>query len=88
MLKHVSLSMQNLRVVSKMTTIHLLVEDEYLQTLMQNLPKDKVHVIEAEFGTNSLALESSFSSCVEDAELKSYSQSMREMSSWLQEREN
>ncbi|MCD6172433.1 MAG: hypothetical protein J7J96_01425 [Sulfurimonas sp.] len=43
--------------MSKVITIHLQVEDDYIEELMSILPKDKVIVIEEDFKENKKLLE-------------------------------
>ena len=71
-----------------MITINLLVEEDYIETLMDELPKDKVIVIEKEFEQNrellALQLENYEN---KSTELISYFDSMKELSIWLKAKE-
>ena len=72
-----------------MKKIHLLVDDDYVDEFVNNLPKEKVLVIENDFEENQTLLEKEFKSCRDgESVLTPYNQSMKELSSWIKEREN
>ena len=75
--------------VNKMQKIHLLVEDDYIQTLMQMLPRDKVTVIEENFEENKILLQDSLQN-YRDAKdsFVPYQDSIEELNSWLSTKES
>ncbi|WP_294962201.1 hypothetical protein [Sulfurimonas sp.] len=70
-----------------MTTIHLQVEDDYIETFMNTLPKDKVVIIEEDFKNNQKKIQAQLKE-YEDATgtFVLYYDSMKEMSTWLEQR--
>lgn len=71
-----------------MTTLHLLIEDEYVEGFVNSLDKEKVKVIEAEFELNKSLIQDVVNSYTSDKDLFTpYYDSMKEMSIWLKEQE-
>ena len=71
-----------------MITINLLVEDDYIETFVNELPKDKVIIIEQEFLENKKMLENELENYKQNAaELLPYFDSMKELSKWLKSKE-
>jgi hypothetical protein len=71
-----------------MQHLHLLVEDDYIETFIDSLEKEKVVVIEKDFSQNQELLQSEFSNYKEKKlECKTYYASMKELSIWLKEKE-
>ncbi len=70
-----------------MITLHLLIEDDYVQTLVDSLPKDKVRIIEEDFEQNKQLLKETFNEYNNNNESIPYSQSMNNITQWLNERE-
>ena len=72
-----------------MIKINLLIEEDYIEEFMNNLPKDKVKVIETNFETNKQLLNDIFKECMDASnELIPYSQSIKNISEWLQVKES
>ncbi len=71
-----------------MTTIHLLIEDDFVEEFMSGLPKDKITVIEEDFQENKKLLHDEMQDYNSDMTIvSSYSKSMIEMNNWLKEKE-
>ena len=71
-----------------MTTVHLLIDDDYVEAFMNSLPGDKIRVIEEEFKSNQLLLENELQNYSEDkSNVTPYNESMKELSLWLTEKE-
>lgn len=71
-----------------MKQIHLLVEDDYIETFIAELPKGKATVIEKDFTENQEHLKDGFSNYLDNkSTLLPYYESMKELSIWLKERE-
>ena len=72
-----------------MRKVHLLVEDNYIESFMESLPKDKVFVIEEEFEKNKKLLNNTLEEYKdENSSVIPYVESMKDLTSWLKEREN
>ena len=70
-----------------MQTIHLLVEDDFIEELMGMLPRDKVIVVEENFKENRDLLQVELQHYKDDkADFIPYYESMTQLDSWLQER--
>ena len=71
-----------------MQTIHLLIEDDYIEEFIHGLPKDKVIVIEEDFKENKIMLDDELKNYQQNpSDFIPYSKSMKELSIWLNERE-
>ena len=71
-----------------MTTIHLLIEDDFVEEFMASLPKDKITVIEEDFKENKKVLLNELEDYMKDKKsVTQYYESMKEMNEWLQEKE-
>ena len=71
-----------------MTTIHLLIDDDYIETFMASLPKDKISVIEEDFKENKKKLHDTFESYkTNPRDFKPYNESMKDMNVWLKDKE-
>ena len=71
-----------------MRILHLLVEDDYIETFMETLPKDKITVIEEDFKDNKKKLQNEFDRYKDgDVKFKHYTDSMKELNSWLKKQE-
>jgi len=65
---------------SDKTLIHLLVDNDYITQLMQELPKDKVVVVEENFKENKKLFEDEIQNYKDNnLETKDYYESMREL---------
>jgi len=72
----------------KIVTIHLQIDEDYIDTFMLTLPKEHVTVIEENFKENQLLLEKELQSYNEkDQNLIPYYDSMENITSWLNELE-
>ena len=70
-----------------MQTIHLQVEDDYVEELMGLLSHDKVIVVKENFRENRDLLEEALQHYKDDkADFIPYYESMTQLDSWLQER--
>lgn len=70
-----------------MQTIHLQVDDDFIEELMGMLPQDKVIVVEENFKENSDLLRGALRQYRDDkADFTPYYESMTQLDSWLQER--
>jgi hypothetical protein len=71
-----------------MITVHLLIEDDYLETFMTDLPKDKVVVVEEDFEQNKQKLQDVLGNySVNEKALVPFYESMKTLNQWLKERE-
>ena len=71
-----------------MINIHLLVDENYIEEWMMNLPQDKVKVVEKEFEENKALLADTLKDYQEENEnFLSYQKSIIEIKSWLEEKE-
>ena len=65
---------------SDKTLIHILVDNDYIAQLMQELPKDKVVVVEENFKENKKLFEDEIQNYKDNnLETKDYYESMREL---------
>lgn len=72
-----------------MKKVYLLVEDDYLETFMDSLPKEKVIVIEEDFEKNKQLLQNTLNLYKNNkSEFSPYYESMKELSDWLKKRES
>lgn len=72
-----------------MKKVHLLVEDDYLETFMDSLPKEKVIAVEEDFEKNQKLLQDAFEEYKENqSSFLPYYESMKDVSNWLKMREN
>jgi len=72
-----------------MQTIHLQVEDDYVEELMGMLSKDKVVVVEENFRDNRDLLQEALQHYRDDkSDFIPYYESMTELDSWIQERKS
>ena len=70
-----------------MQTIHLQVEDDYVDELMGLLSRDKAIVVEENFRENRDVLQEALQHYKDDkADFIPYYESMMQLDSWLQER--
>ena len=70
-----------------MITIHLQIEEDYIETFMMTLPKDKVIVIEENFKENKELLKDSLLSYQkENQEFIPYYDSMKNIDTWFEEK--
>ena len=70
-----------------MQTIHLQVEDDYIEELMGLISRDKVIVLEENFKENRDLLQEALQHYRDDKEdFIPYYESMTELDSWMQER--
>jgi len=70
-----------------MQTIHLQVEDDFIEELMGLLPRDKVIVVEENFKENRDLLQEALQQYKDDkAAFMPYYESMTQLDSWLQDR--
>ena len=70
-----------------MQTIHLQVEDDYIEELLGMFPRDKVIVVEENFNENRDLLQEALQRYRDDkADFIPYYESMTQLDSWLQER--
>lgn len=71
-----------------MTTIHLLIEDDFVESFMASLPKDKITAIEEDFKENKKLLNDELQHYNDDkSAVVPYYESMKELNNWLQEKE-
>jgi hypothetical protein len=71
-----------------MITIHLLVDEDYIEDFMKTLPKEKVIVIEEDFKTNQKMLQNVLKEYKTDKNsFTPYYDSMKDLSSWLETRQ-
>jgi len=72
-----------------MKKIYLLVEDDYLETFMDSLPKEKVIAVEEDFEENQKLLQNILEEYKENqSSFLPYYESMKDVSNWLKMREN
>jgi len=70
-----------------MTKITLLIKDDYIDSFMQELPRDKVIVIEEDFNENIEKLTNVVNEYNNDSgKFISYYDSMKNIKSWLEQR--
>ena len=71
-----------------MTKIHLLIEDDYIEEFMSNLPKDKVVVIEHDFEENKKKLQNVLQNHKDNKEkFIPYYESMKALNEWFKAKE-
>lgn len=71
-----------------MTTIHLLIEDDFVEEFISGLAKDKITVIEEDFQENKKLLHAQLQHYNSDKSVVApYHESMKEMNNWLKEKE-
>lgn len=71
-----------------MQTVHLQIEDDYIEDFMKMLPRDKVVVIEEDFKDNRGLLQKELQKYRNGRDcFRMYYDSMTLLSSWLQEKE-
>ncbi len=69
-----------------MITLHLLVEDDYIQTFVESFQKDKVIIIEKEFEENKKLIQAQLQVYKDNiSKFSSYSESMININNWLKE---
>jgi len=69
-------------------TVHLLIEDDYIEDFMKMLPRDKVAVIEEDFKDNRDLLQKELQKYHDGADsFGMYYESMTLLNGWLHERE-
>jgi hypothetical protein len=67
-----------------LTKIHLLIDDDYIETFMMTLPKNHVTVIEEDFENNKELLNKEFNSYKNNKnKYLPYYESMKSIDSWL-----
>jgi len=70
-----------------MTKITLLIKDDYIDSFMQELPRDKVVVVEEDFNENIEKLTNVLKEYNSDrSEFISYYDSMKNIKNWLEQR--
>ncbi len=70
-----------------MQSLHLLVEDEYIESFVNSLEKDKVIIIESNFEQNKEKLNDVLVSYTEKtSDFIPYGEVMKEIGSWLKEK--
>jgi len=68
--------------------IHLLVDDDYIDGFVDGLPKDKVTIVEQDFQENKKLLQDELESYQDNSiEFIPYSQSMKNITLWLNDRD-
>ncbi len=71
-----------------MVTLHLLVEDDYVEDFVNSLDKDKVKIVEEDFKSNIEVIGETLKEYKSNPEnFVPYYSSMKEMSIWLKEKE-
>jgi len=71
-----------------MTTIHLLIEDDFVEEFISGLPRDKVTVIEEDFKENQQLLQAELQNYLENRSVPvPFYESMKELDIWLKERQ-
>ena len=71
-----------------MTSLHLLINDEYISEFVNALDKDRVKVIEENFKENQTIIQDVLTSYNSDnSDFIPYYESMQDMSIWLKELE-
>ena len=71
-----------------MQIIHLLVDDDYIDGFVDGLPKDKVTIVEQDFQENKKLLQDELESYQDNSiEFIPYSQSMKNITLWLNDRD-
>ncbi|MFT7002949.1 MAG: hypothetical protein ACJAWW_000283 [Sulfurimonas sp.] len=71
-----------------MVTIHLLVDQDYIEDFMKTLPKEKVIVIEEDFKSNQKMLQNVVENYQTDKNsFIPYYNSMKDLNSWLETRQ-
>ena len=71
-----------------MASLHLLVDDEYIEEFVNSLDKAKVKVIEKNFEENKTTMQDVLASYnTDDSSFIPYYESMQDMSIWLKELE-
>ena len=69
-----------------MITIHLQIDEEYIDTFMLTLPKEHVTIIEENFKENQILLTEELQSYNEKSQdFIPYQESMKNINSWLDE---
>ncbi len=72
-----------------MTTIHLLIDDDFIDGFVQSLPRDKVTIIEKDFEENRVLLQEALQNYTDATEsFIPYQDSMEDLSSWLSTKES
>ncbi len=70
-----------------MIKIHLLIDEDYIDTFMTTIPKDKVIVIEEKFEENRDLLQNELNLYNKDnSSFSTYSQSMKKLDVWLEDK--
>lgn len=71
-----------------MTKISFLIEDDFIEEFIQQLPKDKVTVIEEDFEDNKKLLKEVLEKYMKDKDgFISYNESMKNINEWFLKRE-
>nr|WP_321268709.1 hypothetical protein [uncultured Sulfurimonas sp.] len=71
-----------------MTKISLLIDNEYIESFMQTIPKDKVIVIEEDFQENKQKLQTVLQEYKNgEKNFVSYYESMKDVNNWLTQRQ-
>lgn len=71
-----------------MITLHLLVEDDYIENFVEQLPKEKVIIIEEDFQENKEKLQAVLQDYRDNKdEFTPYSKSMQNINEWLKDKE-
>jgi beta-mannanase len=67
----------------------MLVDEEYIEEFMKNLPKDKVVIIEENFEENKALLHDAFESFKQNTDIAiPFAQTMKNVDEWFQKRVN
>jgi hypothetical protein len=70
-------------------TIQIQIEDDYLDTFLENLPQDKIRIIDQTFLDNQKRLQEELNDFLHGkGEFTPYYETMKEMDDWLKEGEN
>ena len=71
-----------------MTSLHLLIEDDYIDEFAQALPKDKVRIVEKNFDENKQKLQTAFEAyCENNTQVKPLQNSMQDLKIWLDQKD-
>ena len=67
-----------------MTKIHLLIDDDYVDTFMTTLPKDHVRIIEENFEENKILLQQEFDKYIHNnGKFTPHYENMKVINNWL-----
>ena len=70
-----------------MQTLHLLIEDDFIEEFVNSLPRKKVTIIEKEFDKNKQLLANELENYKQNQDdIKPYTQSKNELDEWLKQK--